>query len=266
MNRAIGLYRVSTNRQANDGSGLSAQKDAVRKYAAENGLQLVAEYEDAGVSGAAPLEKREGLLRALAQLEKGDTLLVAKYDRVARDLLLQLTIERMVSRKGAKIISCSAPGSSSQEPSDILLRNLLASVAQYERAIIGQRISAAHQARKARGYVATHPPYGMTVEDDGKLVKDKEEDLVVRAVKWGRYCGFTWREIAEILNESGYYNRSGRPWSLHNLRSIFVKREGYEKIKRDEQFQQIWSKYMYLPLPGPFSNSKHDGNVDQVSL
>ena len=187
------------------------------------------------------------MLKALAHLEKGDVLLVAKYDRVARDLLLQLTVERTVSQKGAKIISCSAPGSSGASASDVLLRNLLASVAQYERALIGQRISHAHQARLARGYVATIPPYGFTVDMDNKLIQEEAEHLICNAVKWGRYSGYTWKKMAETLNERGYYNRSGRPWSLHNLRAIFIKREGFQKTKRDDRWLSIWERYLWLP-------------------
>ena len=175
------------------------------------------------------------MLKALAHLEKGDVLLVAKYDRIARDLLLQLTVERTVTQKGAQIISCSAPGSSGTSASDVLLRNLLASVAQYERAIIGQRISQAHQAR-------------LTVDLNNKLVPEKTEQIVCSAVKRMRECGYSWKKAAEALNQRHYYNRSDRPWSLHNLRAIFVKREGYEKVKRDDKWLSIWEKYIYLPV------------------
>ena len=96
---------------------------------------------------------------------------------------------------------------------------------------IGRLVKKAAESRKARGYVATIPPYGFAVEDDGKLVKNKEEDLVAQEVKRMRHSGYTWKRCADYLNERGYYNRSGRLWSLHNLRSIFVKREGYEKRK-----------------------------------
>lgn len=248
MTRAIGLYRVSTKQQASTGSGLNAQEDAVREYAERNGLQLVAEFTDAGVSGAAPLEKREGLLQALAQLGKGDVLLVAKYDRIARDLLLQLTIEKLVARKGARIVSVTEGGSSSQAPSDILLRNLLGAVAQYERALIGSRISAAHKARRARGYVATTPPYGFSCTLENKLVPNKGEKIVCDAVRWMRTMGFTWLACAEKLNERGYRNRAGRVWSLHNLRAIFVKRDGYEKVKSSPRRVASRSHFIFLPL------------------
>ena len=96
---------------------------------------------------------------------------------------------------------------------------------------MGNLISHAAQARLARGYVATTPPYGFTVDEDNKMIQEEAEHLICNAVKWGRYSGYSWKKMAQLLNERGYYNRSGRPWSLHNLRAIFIKREGFKKRK-----------------------------------
>ena len=112
---------------------------------------------------------------------------------------------------------------------------------------MGNLISHAAQARLARGYVATTPPYGFTVDEDNKMIQEEAEHLICNAVKWGRYSGYSWKKMAELLNEQGYYNRAGRPWSLHNLRAIFIKREGFKKIKRDDRWLSIWERYMWLP-------------------
>ena len=50
---AVAYYRVSTDEQATSGLGLDAQREAVRRYAAAEGLRIVAEHEDAGISGSA---------------------------------------------------------------------------------------------------------------------------------------------------------------------------------------------------------------------
>jgi hypothetical protein len=49
------------------------------------GLPLATIYEDAGLSGSLSLEDRPGLLEAVAAVGRGDTLLVAKRDRLGRD-------------------------------------------------------------------------------------------------------------------------------------------------------------------------------------
>lgn len=81
--RAVGYIRVSTDEQVN---GPKAQADALAAWCARNGVELVAVHHDHGVSGGAELDKRPGLLAALDELERGDVLLVAKRDRLARSV------------------------------------------------------------------------------------------------------------------------------------------------------------------------------------
>ena len=69
---AVGYVRVSTQEQVT-GFGLEVQRDAVEKYCAAHGLELVAMCEDAGVSGSAGLDARAGLAEALSLLESHGT-------------------------------------------------------------------------------------------------------------------------------------------------------------------------------------------------
>lgn len=61
------------------------------------GSGLAGEYRDEGESGAAPLERRKGLLEALGRLRGGGVLLVAKRDRLARDPIVQALPESFTS-------------------------------------------------------------------------------------------------------------------------------------------------------------------------
>jgi DNA invertase Pin-like site-specific DNA recombinase len=67
----------------------------------------VAWTEDAGISGAAQLEKRLGLMAALASVREHGAryLVVAKRDRIARDVILAAMAERLVQREGAELVS-----------------------------------------------------------------------------------------------------------------------------------------------------------------
>ena len=75
--RAVIYLRVSTTGQAEEGTSLDAQKAACLSKARALGAQVVACYEDAGVSGAL-YAARPGIQAALADLEMGnaDTLIV----------------------------------------------------------------------------------------------------------------------------------------------------------------------------------------------
>ena len=80
--KAIACVRVSTDRQD---LSPDAQRDATDRWATARGVEIVAVYEDIGISGGAGLDKRPGLLAAIDGLrEQGaGVLLVARRDRLA---------------------------------------------------------------------------------------------------------------------------------------------------------------------------------------
>src|SRR4051794_29844338 len=95
--RAFGYLRVSTDQQADSGLGLEAQRGAVLKTAERLDLPLTDVFTDAGLSGALDLEDRPSLFAAVQALKRGDVLIVAKRDRIGRDLIGVATIERAIT-------------------------------------------------------------------------------------------------------------------------------------------------------------------------
>lgn len=91
-NRAAMYLRVSTDDQA---TSIEAQRAACTHIAAQHGYEIVGEYLDENVSGAIAIDKRPALKRALADLasDKADRLIVAKLDRLARNVRVALEIE-----------------------------------------------------------------------------------------------------------------------------------------------------------------------------
>ena len=151
----IAYLRVSTDQQTQSGAGLDAQHDACLRVAGE----LAGVYRDEGVSGKTGLDKRPALLEAIAELGKGDVLIVAKRDRLGRDPLVVAMIESAVQRKGARIVSAAGEGTDSDSPTDVLMRRMVDAFAEYERLIIGARTKAALQAKKQRGERTGSIPY-----------------------------------------------------------------------------------------------------------
>ena len=81
---AVGYCRVSTDRQE---LSPAVQEAAIREWCDAHSVTLAGCYTDRGVSGAAPLERRAGLLEAVSELQerRAGLLIVAKWDRLARD-------------------------------------------------------------------------------------------------------------------------------------------------------------------------------------
>jgi DNA invertase Pin-like site-specific DNA recombinase len=138
----VAYYRVSTDKQGQSGLGLEAQQEAVRGFlGAEPGLEFV-EVE----SGAK--KDRPELLRALAHANKtGSTLIVAKLDRLARDVKLILSIVD----SGVSVRFVDLPELDTSSPTGRLMLTMMASFAEFERRIISKRTREALGAKRARG-------------------------------------------------------------------------------------------------------------------
>ncbi len=220
MAKVIAYLRVSTGEQAESGLGLEAQLDAITKAAGTP----AAVYRDEGYSGSNP--KRPGLLEALEALSKGDTLAVAKRDRLARDTMLSLWIEKEAKRRGARVVSAAGEGTEGDGPAEILLRRMMDAFAEYERLIIGARTAAALQAKRRRGEkTGGDVPFGYLLGEDGKrLVEDADEQRVIALVLELRGQGWTLRQIGAELGRRGVRTKTGRTeWHPETVKGLLKR-------------------------------------------
>ncbi len=148
---AVGYIRVSTEEQT---LGPEAQRVALARWAEARKIQLVAVHEDRGVSGAAPLDRRPGLLAALASLESHSAafLVAAKRDRLARDVIIAAQLERLVERQGARLVSADGAGEG-DSPEAVLMRRLVDAIASYAELGIMRSVLAESASNLQWGYL-----------------------------------------------------------------------------------------------------------------
>lgn len=149
--RVLGYVRVSTEEQADSGAGLDAQRAAVVAEAERRGWELVDVVEDAGISGKR-LDRRPALVEALRSLSAGeaDVLLVAKLDRLTRSLVDAAGLIAQSIREGWRLVALDL-GLDLTTPQGEMVAHVMASFAQFERRLIGQRTREALAARRAAG-------------------------------------------------------------------------------------------------------------------
>lgn len=219
--RAFGYLRVSTDQQTESGLGLEAQREAVEKTAARLGVPLADLFTDAGLSGALDLENRPNLFAAVQGLKRGDVLIVAKRDRLGRDLIGVAMIERSIMRKRARIVSAAGEGTEGTDAGAMLQRQILDVFAEYERRLIGQRTKAALQAKRARGERAGNVPFGYRLGADGqKLEKCEAEQAALAILGELRAAGYSLRQIAAELNRQGFTTRRGTAWRYQYVAAL----------------------------------------------
>ena len=211
--KAIGYLRVSTEGQADSGLGLDAQRASVTTAAARLGLALADVFTDAGLSGSLDLADRPGLFAAIEAMKRGDVLIVAKRDRLGRDVVAVAMIERLIGRKGGRVLSAAGEGTDNDDASSMLQRRILDAFSEYERLIIGQRTKAALKAKRERGERAGNVPFGYRLADDGRsLIACDDEQRILELIRQLREAGYTLRAIADSLNADGYRTRRGSAW------------------------------------------------------
>lgn len=220
MIRAVGYVRVSTDRQADHGISLDAQRAKLKAYAELYQVELVAIVEDAGLS-AKSLD-RPGLGRALSMLEGGeaDALLVCKLDRLTRSVRdLDLLISRFFEGGRWALLSVGEQVDTRTAAGRLVL-NVLSAVSQWEREAIGERTREAMAHKRARGeFTGGRVPYGYRVEA-GLLVKVPAEQEVIAAARQARARGLSLRATAAELARRGFTTRRGSQFGPQQVKRM----------------------------------------------
>jgi DNA invertase Pin-like site-specific DNA recombinase len=207
---AVAVVRVSTDKQD---LGPEAQWAQIEAWAARQSIQVPICYIERDVSGATPLEDREGLLEAITSLRShgAGVLVFAKRDRIARDIAIAAGIEAQVQRQGATIRTADGT-SDGTGPEGAMFRGILDVFSAYERGVIKARTKAALITKKARGERVGKVPFGYRLSADGiHLEAEPTEQAVIKQVRQLRANGASTYAITEALAAKGVVGRTGKP-------------------------------------------------------
>ena len=216
----IAYIRVSTEEQH---LGPEAQLATIEAWAAREGLGVDAVHRDIGVSGGAPLERCAGLVAALDSLRDGDVLVVAKRDRLGRDMIRCAMAERMAERVGARIVTADGVGDG-DGPEHLLMRRMVDAFAEYERGLISARTRAGLGVLRRQGVRLGGDSLALRRTqqrgEDGRLAweHDHEGQETMRIVRELRDQGLTLRAIATELTRLGRPTLRGGAWHPEHVR------------------------------------------------
>lgn len=222
--RTVAYLRVSTERQAEQGVSLDAQRSKVRAYAELFELDLVAIEVDAGSS--AKSLARPALERALSKLRSGeaDALLVVKLDRLTRSVRDLCDLVETYFRDGRFALLSVGEQVDTRSAAGRMVLNMLTVIGQWEREAIGERTSAAMRHKVDRGeYIGGRAPYGFALGSDGKaLVPVGAEQSIIAAARSLRTKGMSLRKIAERLEARGFRARNGNTFAATQVARMLV--------------------------------------------
>lgn len=196
----IGYVRVSTEEQALSGLGLEGQRRAIAEAAAQRGWELTGIVEDAGLSGST-LAGRAGLESVLqiVSTHQADGLVVAKLDRLSRSLLDFSQLMERSRREGWAIVALDL-GVDTSTPQGELMAAVLATFAQFERRLIGQRTKSALDVKRAQGVILGRR---RTIPDDvyARMLAMRAQEPKV-----------SFQKIADAFNDEAIPTGQGGRW------------------------------------------------------
>jgi len=178
--RMLGYTRVSTT-----GQDARLQLDAL----VGAGVQKRDVFADV-TSGTRAGVDRPGMAKLLAYAEPGDTVVVWRVDRLGRSLIDVLNTVKLLSEREVNLRSVTDAIDPSTTAGRMML-NMLATLAEYERELIVERVNAGIAAARTRG-----TRFGRPVADPA-VIADK-----LKIVNEARAKGRTVQDAARLVGWS----------------------------------------------------------------
>jgi site-specific DNA recombinase len=221
---AIGYVRVSTDDQAKEGVSLDNQKAKIIAYCQLKDLELREVIEDAGIS--AKNLRRPGVQKVLrlARRREIDAIVVYKLDRIFRSTIDALETTKAFDKWGVSFHSIEETLDTRSAMGRFFF-TLTAALAEMERRLIGERTKAALAHKRSKSEkTGGDIPFGYNLAQ-GILVKNDEEQGVIRIIRRLHGQRLSLRRICSELEREGHKTKRGNgKWHPQSIAHI-IKRE-----------------------------------------
>jgi site-specific DNA recombinase len=206
--QVYGYCRVSTEDQAREGVSLAVQAEKITAYTVVKDWTLLEIIQD---DVTAKHLRRPGVQRLLSLVEAGlvDVAIIYKLDRLTRSVADLDKLMKLFERKSVALVSLQESLDATTATGRLMM-NLLASVSQWEREVIGERTKDAMQHLKAQGKRYCHVVFGERPEEAATLMWMQAE----------RHAGRSFAAIATRLNELKIATAVSGRWQGNTVRRI----------------------------------------------
>jgi DNA invertase Pin-like site-specific DNA recombinase len=229
MERAVAYYRVFTKQQHRSGLGIEAQRAMVTRFAAAEGLQIIAEYVEVETGkGADALDRRPQLAAALSAARSARCgVLVSKLDRLSRDVAF---VSGLMAQRVPFVVAELG------RDADPFMLHLYAALAEKERRLISERTKAALAAKKAQGAKLGNPRDLAAAGNSGRKIQAAAADEfvarlmpLVRAIQ--NTGATTFEAITCALNERGVRSPRGARWYVSSVSNLLARAQKLAQIR-----------------------------------
>ena len=196
--KRVAIYaRVST---VEKGQTPETQLLALREYVAHRGFTLAGEYVDYA-SGTREDRPQYRALLDVVRKRQVDIVLVWRYDRFARSTQALVHALKEFHSLGVDFISYQE-NIDTTTPQGELIFTVMASIAQFESALMSERVKAGMARAKAQGKRISHAPLPAGIQGGIAVLSHQGVSLHQRSTQLGIGYGTVWNDVQRV--KAGY--------------------------------------------------------------
>lgn len=228
MQNAVIYARFSSDRQTD--ASIDAQVRACREYAAAHDMKIASIYADEAISGkGSKTASRKQYQKMLREAEKGlfDTILIHKYDRIARNLGEHVNLEKRLTDAGITLIATSQDYGTSNEAK--IIRTLMWSLSEYYIDNLAGEVKKGHREVALKGlHNGGVPPFGYDVVNQEYVINEFEAVYVRKMFEAAlNRAGFT--DLLKEMEECGIKGKRGKTIKYTQIYEI-LRNEKYTGV------------------------------------
>ncbi|PKR82802.1 recombinase family protein [Heyndrickxia camelliae] len=231
----VGIYvRVSTEEQAKEGFSISAQREKLKAFCKVQDWNEYRFYVDEGIS--AKDMNRPQLQLMLDHIKKGvvDVVLVYRLDRLTRSIIDLYKLLDIFDNNNCKFKSATEMYDTTTATGRMFI-SLVALMAQWERENLGERVRMGQIEKARQGKYSAKAPFGFDKDKNDKLVINEDEKQIVDDMVEKIKQGYSIRQLADYLDNSGFPPIRGYKWHIASILTILKNPALYGATKwRDE--------------------------------
>lgn len=232
--KVVSYSRFSSSNQREE--SIEIQQQHINEYCKQNGLTIIKEYADRAMS--ATTDERPQFQQMIKDSENGDFSFVVIYNssRFCRNVQDHLHYRSILANNNVRILSVQEKFDE-QTPEGDLMSNFMMSINQYYSRDLSRKVYyGCIESAKQCKHVGGVPPLGYDIGENGKYIINEDEAKIVKCIFNLVENGYSYSQIAKILNEHRYKKKNGKPF-----------RKAFTDLLNNRKYigEYVWNKTMF---------------------
>ena len=218
--KALGYACQNTLSQKPKNLTLGDQENVIKRYVREKDWELVDIFRETTSSNNATTQPILEKIISEASEKKYDILVIARLDRLTRDVrVLNTLISEVCMKNGIHLLSIEEEVDTRTECGQLALK-IIDIVTKWDTKRISDRTREIIARKRAIGERVGHAPFGHTYKDK-RLVPVEAEMDIVRLIRVEREKGLSYHKIAKYLNDRKIASKRGGIWYAETVKTVY---------------------------------------------